>query len=306
MSDTALEAFLRQVRRSTKSQGRALTEALNEYRESAPETCSFAADKRALRGRQRSTIARAELYHRGWRQAIMTAWNVADHVAAIGDVSTTEAPRMFAHMTLARAALEGAGRVHYLLHPEGTTLERILRAATALLISSDEELKSVNELGDANHFVHRAAEAESTHRLGEVVDLIERAGIVVKRDKRGNVWSLRWKDATTETRPPVVSTLLRHLLPSKPAAYRFSSGAVHSQPWVLDDHQAFDPGAQPVQWRLDPAGLASSVDLGISASALVITSFAAVLGQDAASQQLEARRREQAVSQLALAALSRQ
>lgn len=303
VSDAALEALLRQVRRSTKTQSKALIAALNEYNSSVPDTCPLAEDKHALRGKQRSTVARLLLYDQGWRQAFLTARNVADHVAAIGDTSSSAEPRVFAHMTLARAALEGAARVHYLLHPEGTTLERVLRAATTTLVSAEEEMKAVDDLGDANHVVHQSALVEATRRLDEAVDLIAQAGIVVRRTKRGDVLSLRWKDETAETKPPVVSVLLRDLLPSKPAAYRISSGAVHSQPWALDDDQAFDPLALRLWWPLDPAGLASSVDLGISASALVIATFAAMLGHDHSRQQIEAQRREQAVSQLVIAVL---
>ena len=93
--------------------------------------------------------------------------------------------------------------------------------------------------------------------------------------------------------------------PTKPAAYRVGSGAVHSQPWVLDDDAAFDPMTRHLEWRFDPAALAGSVDLAITASVLTLEAFAAMLGQDPSRERVEAKRREGAVSKLVLPLLQR-
>jgi len=301
VSNEELDALLAQVRRSTRSQSRAMVKALNDYSTSAPETCILACDTRALGGKQRSTVAKSRLYHRGWRLAFLTAWNVGDHLTAIGDVASTASPRVFAHMTLARAALEGAARVHYLLDPQGTTAERVLRAAALLLASAEEELKAVDEFRGVNDQLHVAAQTAAQARHADVADLIKRAGISPRhsKTKRGPLLGVEAVGSMDSATLPVISTLLRQLIPDKPAAYRVSSGVVHSQPWVLDDEDAFHPPSRELRWPLDPVALAGSVDLGITASILVINDFAAVLGQDAQPQQREADRREQAVSRIA-------
>ena len=62
-------------------------------------------------------LAQRRLYQHGWMVAYLMATNIGDHLAAIADTATPDEPRVFAHMTLARAALEGAARLAYLLHP---------------------------------------------------------------------------------------------------------------------------------------------------------------------------------------------
>ena len=104
---------------------------------------------------------------------------------------------------------------------------------------------------------------------------------------------------------PNMTALLRELLPSRPGAYRVGTGALHSQPWVLDDVDAFDPAARRLEWRLDPTAFAASVDLAIAASVLAIDVFAAMLGQDSRSERAEAQGREEAVSHLAAELLNR-
>jgi len=248
------------------------------------------------------------LYHRGWRLAYLTAANVGDHVEAIADVASVNRPRVFAHMTLARAALEGAARINYLLHPSGTVPDRVLRATALLMASAEEELTAVAELAARNPFLHMAADTQAKRRQADIVKLVERAGIGVQRRKRGGQLSgVSWPDSTGDVvqTHPSITALLKILLPTKPAAYRVGSGAVHSQPWVLDDDAAFDPMTRHLEWRFDPAALAGSVDLAITASVLTLEAFAAMLGQDPSRERVEAKRREGAVSKLVLPLLQR-
>jgi hypothetical protein len=95
---------------------------------------------------------------------------------------------------------------------------------------------------------------------------------------------------------PTVTDVLKRLLPTRPAAYRVGSGAAHSQPWVLDDDEAFNPQTNRLTWSLDPAALAGSADLGITACALTLDAFGALLGADPSGERLHAHEREQAMS----------
>ena len=295
----AMTVFLDSARQCTAEQREAMEDALNRFSRAAPPGCPLALDTRFLKGLGRRTVAQNQLYHRGWRLAYLMATNVGDHLQAVGDVAT-DPPRLFAHMTLARASLEGAARVTYLLHPQGTTPDRVLRAAALLVASAEEEVKATAEL-PARTRLQVAAVADAGRRRGDIMRLLERADITVKRTKRddrlaGVSWPLT-PNLQTDCYPNI-TRLLKTLLPSKPAAYRIGSGAVHSQPWVLETDDAWDAARRHLQWAFDPAAFAGSVDLAVTASTLTMDAFAAMLGQDSSVERDRARRREQAVSRL--------
>jgi hypothetical protein len=300
--DAATDRFLAQARRCTIEQRTAMDEALNRFSATSAPECQLAIDTSALRGPGRRTVAQNKLYHRGWRLAFLMATNVGDHLVAVGDVAS-RSPRLFAHMTLARAALEGAARIHYLLHPSGTLRERVLRSTALLVASSEEELKAAAELSTGRPGLHAAAMAAAKGRSANTLGLVKSADIELQRRKRdGQVHGVLWpNDPDTLTLcQPNVTGLLRTLMPAKPAAYRVGSGAVHSQPWVLDDDEAFDFESRQLKWKFDPAALAGSVDLAVAASMLTIEAFAAMLGHDPSPERSHARHREREVSKLAV------
>jgi hypothetical protein len=138
------------------------------------------------------------------------------------------------------------------------------------------------------------------------MDQIDGSGIVVMRGRDGSrLAGVCWSSSMDVVlRPPNVTALLKTLLPSRPSAYRVGSGAAHSQPWVLDDGDAFNLETQRFNWRLDPLALVGSVDLAISASVLAMEAFAAMLGQDPRQERAKAQRRERAVSLLVGMSLS--
>lgn len=303
-----MTAFLAEARNAVTAQRRAMDAALDRFAVDAPDDCQLAKDRRTLSLRGRRTSARNVIYHRGWRLAYLMATNVGDHVAAVGDVASATSPRAFAHMTLARAALEGAARVNYLLYPTGTVEDRVLRAAALALSSAEEEVKATTELATGSPLLFGSASTTARQRREELLGLLERADIVVRRTRRtGELSELAWREGSHDAAQtnPRVTALLRELLPSKPAAYRMGSGATHSQPWALEDDNAFDPRTRRLAWRLDPSALAASVDLAIAASILTLEPFAAMLGQDTRDERTESRRREQAVARLAATAMSR-
>jgi hypothetical protein len=298
-SSDAMRAFLQEAHQCATVQRDAMDEALNRFAEAAPPDCQLAVDTASLRGAGRRTVARNRMYHLGWRLAYLIATNVGDHIQAVGDVAV-EPPRLFAHMTLARAALEGAARVTYLLQPAGTLPERVLRATALLVASAEDEVKAAGELS-VHAGLRRAALAAASRRHTDIVRLTERADIGLKQSRRDDrVVGVFWPATPAEVTAcrPNVTGLLKDLLPSKPAAYRIGSGAVHSQPWVLDDDDAFDPSSRRLRWSFDPAALAGSVDLAVSASVLTIETFAAMLGHDPDKERTAARRRERRVSSL--------
>lgn len=307
MTDIATREFLAQVRRSVATQRRAMERAINTFSAAAPSDCRLALDTSYLTQPGDKFEAQRDLYHRGWRLAFMTASNVGDHLSAVGDVAATESPRTFAHMTLARAALEAAARVNYLLDSQATVGGRVLRAAALMLASAEEERRAVKELTTGNATIHEAANNRAEDRYEDLAEVLARAGISTSRGRDGvRLLGVRWHgDQERVASSPNISALLRDLLPHKPAAYRVGSGATHSQPWVLDDDSAFDEAARRLQWRFDPAALAGSVDLAITAASLTIEAFAGMLGQDPRGEQIEAQRREEAVSRLVLPLLSR-
>lgn len=295
-----LEEFLAQVRRSARAQHRAMRARINEWNQAAPPGCPLALDAGSFVDLGEHGKARQELYARGWRHAYLLAVTIGDHLEAIADMASSRSPRTFAHMTVARAALEAAARLNYVLCPQDDVSDRVLRAAAVLLVSAEEEVRAVADLETARAPIHGAARLAADRRNGEVRDLIARAQVVAVEDKRGRLLSVAWADGSGRkaTARLDITGMLRTLLPSKPAAYRVASGVVHSQSWVLEDDAAFDAATRSLNWRPDPAALAGSLDLAISASLLAIETFALMLGQDAHREWIEAQRREQAASRL--------
>lgn len=302
MTSEANGPFLAQVSRSVRSQRRAMDRALNNFSASAPADCLLALDTQELQRPGERFMARNVIYHRGWRLAFMIATNVGDHLSAVADVASADPPRVFAHMTLARAALEGAARVCYLLHPGGTLEDRVLRGAALLMASAEEEQKAISEMATWNPSVHAAARS----RHSDIAGLLAQAGIETRRGRNGvRLLGVMWPGSSELVESsPNVSALLRDLVPDKPAAYRIGSGALHSQPWVLDDESAYDMATRRLNWQLDPAALSGSVDLAITASKLVLNVFATMLGCDPSKELIEAQRREEAVARIAAALLA--
>ena len=300
-ADENSAGFLAQAQRSLWAQRSAMDDALNRFDAAAPPVSQLAQDTAALVGPGRRTVAHKTLYLQGWRLAYLMATHVGDHIAAIGDAASTESPRIFAHMTLARAALEGSARINYLLCPSGTWRDRVLRAAALLVASADEEIKAVADFPNTRPALQAAAVTAAQRRRGGVAKLIDRADIAVQRRRRDEqISGLRWPEPSGEVVPlqPAMTRLVKALFPTKPAAYRVGSGAVHAQPWVLDDDDAFDPATRRFKWTFDPAAFGGSVDLAIAASVVTLETFAAMLGQDVTPEKFAATRREQSVSKL--------
>ncbi len=294
-----LHGFLEQVRRSLLDQRVAMDTALNGWSAVASPECQLALDTDHLKSAAEDRAAQNRLYHAGWRAAFMMVTSVGDHVCAITDTANADAPRAFAHMTLARAALEAAGRVDYLLCPAGTVEDRVLRSAAAMIASAEEELRAVADFAGWNVELHKSADASARRRHTEVMALVGTAGIEVTASKGGRSVSVRWPVAGPGVSVSMnVTDVLGALLPTRPGAYRVGSGAAHSQPWVLDDDEAFNPQTNRLTWALDPVALAGSGDLGIAACVVILDAFAALLGADPSEERLHAHEREQAMSRL--------
>lgn len=121
--------------------------AINVFSAASASDCLLASAVAQLA----STSPENALYQRGWRLAYLIASNIGDHLAAIGDVAGAREARPFAHMTLARAALEGAARLWFLMYPPGSVGDRIHRAAALLLGSSDEEARPLTRSAAGTH-----------------------------------------------------------------------------------------------------------------------------------------------------------
>lgn len=271
--------------------------AVNSFAAAATGDCPSARDAGSLKGPGARLRARRRLYGAGWKAAYLIVANIGDHVEAIADTATPTSPRVFAHMTLARSALEGAARLSYLLHPKGNLEDRLLRAACVLLLSAEEEMRAAPQLKTVSDDLGDMAIERAADRHSDILSVIELSGIVVSRGKRDQVTNLSWADAPSQmVDPPNVTSLLKGLLPNRPAAYNVGSGVAHSLAWALDTDLKMDLDTDSLQCSFDPFALAGSVDLAICASILVIETFATMLGGDPASEVFQARTRERAVS----------
>lgn len=282
-----VEKLVKQAQRSLLQQQKAMDNAVNRYQAAPLSNSPVARDESHLKNHP----AQQRLYVIGWKFALLLLANTGDHLLSIRE--SAKGRRVFAHLTAARACLESAARVRYLLPAELTVEDRVLRAAAAILEDVHQERSAARSL---TSFGPAPAE-QAASRARDAHDLVKRAGVEVRTGQFDRPTGVRWagNNSMPWVENPKITSLVRGMLPDKPGAYQVASAAVHGLPWILDNEEAFNDQTGTFSWTFDPLSLAMSVDLAISAASAVTTTFARMCGHDPHTETIHAHRRNEAV-----------
>lgn len=155
------------------------------------------AEERNYRSRSTWTLPVTDAHAFGW----MTLRAANDYVRGFAELFDSPRPPLYAHMAIARSALESAVVSQWLSEPGIGSLERIKRALCELLYSARE----VNDLGlDVDSDAHLAEWTTVAHSFGWRVDHSRAKPIIVDHGRSSETISCR-------TKRPRVSDGIRRL-----------------------------------------------------------------------------------------------
>jgi hypothetical protein len=251
----------------------ALRSALDEFSSSPQPGCPYELDRKASASAAAPQAeARRRLLDLTQHQAILIYANAYDHMLTLGralggDGATT----LFSHVSLSRVVCEAAVRFAWVLDPEVSSEERIMRGAALLLASAEERLKGINGL-PAGHFHARQRQAmikNCTQERDSARTLIERAVVKLASAQKGERIARLELDSPQVVVPVKlnVTELMGALLPDSPGWYTPGSSIVHSQYWGLRDAIGSAPG-EPLALTPSLLEVGAAVETAISASGL--------------------------------------
>lgn len=162
--------------------------------------------------------------------------NVIDHLRALEHGVLMDPPPVWSPLTLSRVMLEGALLVHYLMDPSISPAVRLARGAGVWMTDARHALNSRSEYAEDEG-------AEARQHVAYVADCLDRAGVVVVADDRGRPRRFEVDGERAAPDINITAEAGRALPPwCPPAAYRLTSGAAHSRPWLIERGRSTESG----------------------------------------------------------------
>jgi hypothetical protein len=204
---------------------------------------------------ERGNAYDGDLWLHGRGASEMATLNAMDHLVSLSHEFSRSPVPIWSCITLARAALEGFATAIYYLDGTITLNERLLRYAALHIYSSQENRKMNALFGDFSPF--KGVDFEQLE--AEVIRRAQDSGIRLNEKK-----SKVLRDGDEALISPSMTDMVMSALPDgNSMIYKLSSGAAHSQSWMISE--AWDP----VTGRLVPRS-------AIAATALRIAIVAAI------------------------------
>lgn len=284
--------LINQSRFAVEREAASLGPRLGEIFTARATTGPGAEDRVAWRAAHKDRkYSRRKLTSCGLDQARLIYGNGYDHLVTLGRILGGDGQAaLFAHTTLARSVAEAAVRIAWLLDPDTTYEQRLLRATALVYDGALNRAKGFREIPEQGHPLSNRrpallADGEGTIRRLEKV--IGRAGIGIETTKSKPVRLVLDGEKVPmnfETGP-----LMRGLLLDFPALYTMTSAVAHSTAWMLNEFRE-DHGPE-LQLNLNQTQLATAAKAGIASSELIIQIYARYYGLDPAPYVVESRRR---------------
>lgn len=285
-SDDVLPTLVAKCHQALEQEAAALKGHVERCANDPQPDAVFTTDQAAWKStpNHRHRAGRRRMMQHGLKQARLLHVAAFDHLVTLRRVLGEDgALPIYAHATLSRSACEAAVRLSWHLDATVDYEIRVARSAVALHDSA------LNQLKGAQH-TPRTLPTQLRSRLIEnaqaehdrVMKLIDSAGMARIPDARGK--RTAWIELSDSgTRIPVkldIGPLMDQLLPDSPGWYNLSSGVAHSATWMLRD--AVVSGEDELYVRLQPnlLDIAAAVQSAISASALIIETYARYYGYD--------------------------
>ncbi len=275
--------LINQSRFAVEQEAASLGPRLGEIFTTRATTGPGAEDRVAWRAAHKNRkYSRRKLTNSGIDQARLIYGNGYDHLVTLGRILGGDGQAaLFAHTTLARSVAEAAVRIAWLLDPDTTYEQRLLRATAFVYDGALNRAKGFREIPEQGHRLSSRrpamlADAERTiRRLEKVIAL---AGIGIETNKTKPVRLVLGSEKVPmnfETGP-----LMRKLLPDFPALYTMGSAIAHSMAWMLNEFRE-DHGPE-LQLNLNQTQLATAAKAGIASSELIVQTYARYYGLEPA------------------------
>jgi hypothetical protein len=221
---------------------------------------------------------RQQLWSRAVFACMHLAVHVTDHVRALGVLLAQPqvGVPVYAHASIARAALESAALLAYVLAEGQPTDIRLARGVALLLADADAAAKTARRIrGNA---MMRSPGPMVAREREQLLELIRRARVETVLNVAGNrVKGVRLAPGLPESPVVVAATdLVEKTFGDLPGIYGMLSGVVHGLPWRLADNAQVD-GRQAI-WQPNPMDVTASVLGAVTAGAQAGAAFARYRG----------------------------
>jgi hypothetical protein len=272
--------------RALQLEAEALKRLVEVYAQDRQPGCTFLTEQDAWKASPHHSqrAHRRRLWQHGMQLSRLIFANILDHMLSAGQLlSVSDSIVLYTHHTLARVVCEGAARIGFLLDPEISYDQRLLRSEVLALADADARIAATRDVAAAAiHPILSHAADEPIKQREYLLRRIEAAGITIRRNN-GRPTHLEM-GATTRAEPCKVdlTRLMEQAYPARPAAYRHTSGVVHSNPWVLNTTIASSPTRPELVLEPDIPGIGGATLTMIDASIIVIESYAKYYGHDPA------------------------
>lgn len=197
----------------------------------------------------RGTPARADFEHidrhpqkpdmlglRWWchKSAILNLASAEEHARGLKVIMTGDALLPLPAMTIGRAIYEAIVNTFWLIDPDVSTEQRLVRWAGRLLHDSQEPPNALDSFGDADAAEREKERVVEGRELGQ--NLMRRAGFELKAkggersdETRRVAYSGEESDLT-----PNVTRLVARFTPTEQSLWPLFSGATHSRGWLVE------------------------------------------------------------------------
>jgi hypothetical protein len=280
-----------------------LRAALEGFSEAPQPGCPWQRDDQAVSDHAGPEAqGRAKLLTYTRHQAMLIYANAYDHLHTLARVLGGDgAMPLFSHASVSRVMCEAAVRFAWLMDPDISSEERIVRGAVALFLSADERYKGVRGL-PAERFdqrVYRRMVDSSTAERDDVQELITGAGLTFGYSQNGKKKARLELESVRVSVPLTirVSELMAALLPDSPSWYNIGSSVTHSWYWGLRDVDGSRPG-ESMSLTANVLDVGAAAESAISASGLIVGRCARCYGHDPAAHLRRNRQRREAVDAL--------
>jgi hypothetical protein len=245
---------------------------------------------------------RAAVLRYARHQASLIYVNALDHMITLARILGGDgAMPLFSHASVSRVVCEAAVRFAWLMKPDISSAQRLVRGAAALYVSAEERSRGVRAL-PADRFPAQAYQQmlESCRQEQESIRrLIDGAGMSFGSSRKGSAKARLEMHSPRVTVPLKinVSELIAGLLPDSPSWYNIGSSVSHSMYWGLRDVDHSRPG-EPLALTSDVLDVGAAVESAISASALILDRCGRMTGHDPASRVQQTQKRRAGIDAL--------
>lgn len=222
-----------------------------------------------------------------------------DHLVSFGRLLGSDGMvSVFAHTTLSRAACEAAVRCAWLLDPQISSEERMIRSAVIIFNGAEDRVRGARltlAVTNCQEVVRNCVKDRAKYH-----DLIKSAGMRFELDRRGKeIASISYPQVRAKVPVKInVTDLMSRYLPGVPGWYLIGSGAAHSLPWSLQDAVADPTDAAKLVVSPSPLEAAAGAEAALDSAALFTQTYAHYFGHDPEAEMRAHRQRRGMLDQL--------